>query len=161
MECLGNPFHGFIVEEEAIGNDGERRQGEGAGSQPTDFRVQEWLAASVIDLPHSQSPSLLESVLDLFDRHQRNIVRFGAASDEAVAASNVAQRAGHLDPESVEPPEIHSRTGQCRGHLGWFAFDGPDHFAHTPSARSTAASKYCGAGKTFRARAISHSTPRP
>jgi hypothetical protein len=60
------------------------------------------LAAGEIIFAHAERLGLVEQRQDVRGLHHRDAIFFRSAGDEAVAAGDVAQRSGELEPQRVE-----------------------------------------------------------
>ena len=144
-----------LVEQDAVGDDGERRCCEREVDETPDLRMEQRLTAGEVDLPHPEGGAFGERALHLLHAHHRDLVGLWTTGDEAVAAGDVAEGAGDLQPEGVEPTEPDRRAH-------WSARAAQRHqrrSGHRSSAVATA--KYPAETSLLRRRKASTNTPRP
>ena len=90
------------IDENAVGQHGNREIPEGAFEYGQEGPVNEGLAAGEIDLLDPHSPGIVQIAEDAGGFHQLQGVVVRGAADETVVATQVAERAGDLKPECVQ-----------------------------------------------------------
>ena len=124
----GQTLAAHRVEQQAVGEHGRRTVVERACEDRLHLRVQERLAAGEVVLPNPEPGRLLEVGLDLGEGHRLVRVVGRRAGDETVGAGEVADRAGDLEPEGVERPQLDHRHAVD-------ALGATRHFRHRPGSR--------------------------